>query len=143
MIDFPQMVSIEHENAEMYEFAHLRRGLIEFEFPISTSPPHLTPPRRACVRVLPCRYFDRDVTCIRRFFSKRFSFEGQSWPKFSDVKREDVLDVSTAASGYLHQLDIEQAKVQAVSVWSVWSVWCVWSGVEWTVWCGVEWSRVK
>ena len=61
-------------------------------------------------------------------------------------KRElllDVLDVSTAASGYLHQLDIEQAKVQAVSVWSVWSVWCVWSGVEWSVWSGVEWSRVK
>ena len=47
LIDFPQMVSISHENAEFY--------------------------------------FDRDVECIRDFFRRRFNFESETFPKFSDV----------------------------------------------------------
>jgi RIO kinase 2 len=47
LIDFPQMVSISHENADFY--------------------------------------FDRDVTCIRDFFRRRFNFESVTYPKFCDV----------------------------------------------------------
>jgi RIO kinase 2 len=48
LIDFPQMVSISHENAEFY--------------------------------------FDRDVQCIRDFFKRRFNFDSELYPKFSDIK---------------------------------------------------------
>lgn len=48
LIDFPQMVSTSHVNAEFY--------------------------------------FDRDVQCIREFFKRRFSFESELYPKFSDIK---------------------------------------------------------
>jgi RIO kinase 2 len=47
LIDFPQMVSISHENAEFY--------------------------------------FNRDVECIRDFFRRRFNFESEIYPKFTDV----------------------------------------------------------
>ncbi|KAL6041133.1 Serine kinase [Balamuthia mandrillaris] len=62
LIDFPQMVSADHYNAEMY--------------------------------------FDRDVQCIRTFFLKRFGFDGQSWPRFSEVVQKHHLDVEVEASGY-------------------------------------------
>ncbi|XP_036888124.1 serine/threonine-protein kinase RIO2 [Sturnira hondurensis] len=62
MIDFPQMVSTSHPNAEWY--------------------------------------FDRDVKCIRDFFMKRFSYESELYPTFSDIRREDSLDVEVSASGY-------------------------------------------
>ncbi len=48
LIDFPQMVSISHPNAEFY--------------------------------------FDRDVQCIKDFFRRRFNFESETYPKFSDIK---------------------------------------------------------
>ncbi|KAK6906275.1 hypothetical protein I203_100260 [Kwoniella mangroviensis CBS 8507] len=47
VIDFPQMVSTRHENAEYF--------------------------------------FNRDVNCIRRFFRRRFRYEGLSWPTWKDV----------------------------------------------------------
>ena len=47
IIDFPQMVSTSHVNAEMY--------------------------------------FDRDVTCIRDFFKRRFGYESELYPTFDDV----------------------------------------------------------
>ncbi|CAK9783322.1 RIO1-domain-containing protein [Cutaneotrichosporon oleaginosum] len=50
VIDFPQMVSTHHENAEYF--------------------------------------FNRDVNCIRRFFRKRFRFEGTTWPVWADVVAE-------------------------------------------------------
>ena len=31
------------------------------------------------------RYFDRDVGCIREFFKRRFNYESELFPKFSDV----------------------------------------------------------
>lgn len=51
VIDFPQMVSTRHENAEYF--------------------------------------FTRDVNCIRKFFRKRFRFEGESWPVWADVLEEE------------------------------------------------------
>jgi RIO kinase 2 len=48
LIDFPQMISTSHTNAEFY--------------------------------------FDRDVKCIRDFFKRRFDFESETYPKFSDIE---------------------------------------------------------
>ncbi|GFX49390.1 hypothetical protein TNCV_3665021 [Trichonephila clavipes] len=62
LIDFPQMVSTSHPNAEWY--------------------------------------FDRDVSCIREFFKKRFSYESELYPTFQEISREDTLDLTTSASGY-------------------------------------------
>ncbi|VVC92062.1 unnamed protein product [Leptidea sinapis] len=62
IIDFPQMVSTMHPNAELY--------------------------------------FDRDVRCVREFFKKRFAFESDLYPKFSDLERDDQLDAEVACSGY-------------------------------------------
>ncbi|KAH9525394.1 Serine/threonine-protein kinase RIO2 [Bulinus truncatus] len=66
MIDFPQMISISHLNAELY--------------------------------------FDRDVQCIRTFFAKRFNYESELYPTFSDIKRIGTLDVEIAASGFTKDL---------------------------------------
>ncbi|GJX96745.1 serine/threonine-protein kinase RIO2 [Tanacetum coccineum] len=87
IIDFPQMVSVSHRNAEMY--------------------------------------FDRDVECIIKFFSKRFnlSFEGGAddsdsdaesdavKPRFSSIKKASgFLDKELSASGFSRkeQDDIEK-----------------------------------
>lgn len=63
IIDFPQMVSTLHPNAE--------------------------------------EYFSRDVDCVRIFFKKRFHYDSDIYPKFSDVKRdEEALDRLAEASGF-------------------------------------------
>ncbi|GJN90148.1 hypothetical protein Rhopal_003147-T1 [Rhodotorula paludigena] len=66
LIDFPQMVSTDHPDAEYY--------------------------------------FNRDVECIRTFFSRRFKYESSVYPKFTTVVRDGVrefdLDVEVAASGF-------------------------------------------
>lgn len=62
IIDFPQMVSISHMNAQWY--------------------------------------FDRDVQCVRTFFMRRFNYESELYPKFTDVKRLHNLDVDVAVSGF-------------------------------------------
>ncbi|KAK7496861.1 hypothetical protein BaRGS_00011841 [Batillaria attramentaria] len=66
LIDFPQMVSISHVNAQMY--------------------------------------FDRDVQCIRDFFTKRFSYESELSPSFRDIKRVGDLDREVAASGFTKKM---------------------------------------
>lgn len=66
MIDFPQMISTSHENAEWY--------------------------------------FDRDVNCIRDFFARRFHYESEFYPKFSDLRRSSDLDIEVAASGFTKDL---------------------------------------
>ncbi|KAF2747910.1 RIO1-domain-containing protein [Sporormia fimetaria CBS 119925] len=74
IIDFPQMVSIDHANAEYY--------------------------------------FDRDVACIKRFFSRRFGFTSdEPGPFFKDsiktlTKR---LDVEVEASGFSRKMAKELA----------------------------------
>jgi len=50
LIDFPQMVSTSHPNAE--------------------------------------ELFDRDVQCVRTFFSKRFGYEESEYPRFCDVMKD-------------------------------------------------------
>nr|CAG4649248.1 EOG090X04DJ [Scapholeberis mucronata]SVE93552.1 EOG090X04DJ [Scapholeberis mucronata] len=67
LIDFPQMISTSHSEAE--------------------------------------QYFDRDVKCLRDFFKRRFNFEGESYPVFSDVVREANIDVEVAASGFVKELE--------------------------------------
>ncbi|XP_064412775.1 serine/threonine-protein kinase RIO2 [Latimeria chalumnae] len=66
MIDFPQMVSTSHPNAEWY--------------------------------------FDRDVKCVRDFFKKRFSYESELYPTFTDIRKESSLDVEITASGYTKEM---------------------------------------
>jgi RIO kinase 2 len=66
LIDFPQMVSTSHADAEMY--------------------------------------FDRDVKCVREFFKKRFGYESELFPTFSDVEREDSLDVEVSMSGFTKEM---------------------------------------
>lgn len=79
IIDFPQMVSMEHVNAEMY--------------------------------------FDRDVNCIKRFFSRRFGFTSDApGPFFKDAKKTvgmdaTRLDATVEASGFTKRMlkDLEAA----------------------------------
>lgn len=86
LIDFPQMVSMDHTNAEMY--------------------------------------FDRDVSCIKRFFQRRFHFTPtESGPTFADAKkligRDGVerLDISVEASGFSRKMAKElEAYMKSVGV---------------------------
>ena len=80
LIDFPQMVSMDHANAEMY--------------------------------------FDRDVECIKRFFSRRFHFvPSQPGPFFTDARKTvgkdgaRRLDAALEASGFTKKMakDLEAA----------------------------------
>lgn len=80
VIDFPQMVSMEHQNAEMY--------------------------------------FDRDVECIKRFFSRRFHFTSTTpGPFYKDIKKKlkksqvTRLDATVEASGFTKKMlkDLEAA----------------------------------
>ncbi|XP_033226378.1 serine/threonine-protein kinase RIO2 isoform X2 [Belonocnema kinseyi] len=50
-------------------------------------------------------YFDRDVTCIRDFFKRRFGYESEMFPTFEDLKREDCMDVEIKASGLTRQME--------------------------------------
>jgi len=67
IIDFPQMVSTAHPDAQMF--------------------------------------FDRDVTCVRDFFRRRFNYESELAPEFTDIQRVDVLDAEVAASGMTKQME--------------------------------------
>jgi len=69
LIDFPQMVSTSHQNAEMY--------------------------------------FNRDVDCIRVYFSRRYGFESSAYPKFKDCVKEHNLDRQVEASGFTKQQQAE------------------------------------
>ncbi|KAF7507796.1 hypothetical protein GJ744_010097 [Endocarpon pusillum] len=87
LIDFPQMVSIDHPNADFY--------------------------------------FDRDVSCIKRFFERRFHFRSdEPGPHFAEAKAQlrvggDVkrLDVEVEASGFSRKMARElEAYMQDVGV---------------------------
>ncbi|XP_060072112.1 serine/threonine-protein kinase RIO2-like [Ylistrum balloti] len=49
-------------------------------------------------------YFNRDVRCIREFFARRFHYESELYPKFSDLRRDDNLDVEVSASGFTKEM---------------------------------------
>lgn len=82
IIDFPQMLSITHPNAEFY--------------------------------------FDRDVACIKRFFSRRFNFESdEPGPFFAAAikgsDKERRLDVEVEATGFSRKMAKELEKyIEAV-----------------------------
>lgn len=73
IIDFPQMVSIDHPNADFY--------------------------------------FDRDISCIKRFFERRFHFvSDESGPHFADAKAQlqansaKRIDIEVEASGFSRKM---------------------------------------
>lgn len=79
LIDFPQMVSIDHVNAEFY--------------------------------------FDRDVSCVKRFFERRFHFVSEEpGPFFTDARKQAKrngykrLDVDVEASGFSRKMAKELEK---------------------------------
>uniref|UniRef100_A0A2A4K6K0 Serine/threonine-protein kinase RIO2 n=2 Tax=Heliothis virescens TaxID=7102 RepID=A0A2A4K6K0_HELVI len=78
IIDFPQMVSTSHPNAELY--------------------------------------FDRDVRCVREFFKKRFGYESDLYPKFSDLERDDELDTEIACSGYKRTKDVDNELLEQMGI---------------------------
>lgn len=49
-------------------------------------------------------YFNRDVRCIREFFARRFHYESELYPTFSDIRRDDNLDVEVSASGFTKEM---------------------------------------
>ncbi|KAL6042583.1 hypothetical protein STEG23_023906 [Scotinomys teguina] len=75
-IDFPQMVSTSHPNAEWY--------------------------------------FDRDVKCIKELFMKRSGYESELYPTFSDIRREDSLDIEVSASGYTKEMQADDELLHPV-----------------------------
>ncbi|XP_075979290.1 RIO kinase 2 [Anticarsia gemmatalis] len=78
IIDFPQMVSTSHPNAELY--------------------------------------FDRDVRCIRDFFKRRFGYESETYPNFSDLERDDELDTEIACSGYKRTKDLDNDLLEEMGI---------------------------
>nr|CAG4650893.1 EOG090X04DJ [Simocephalus serrulatus]SVE94173.1 EOG090X04DJ [Simocephalus serrulatus] len=60
-------------------------------------------------------YFDRDVKCLKDFFKRRFNFEGEAYPAFTDVVREANIDVEVAASGFVKELveEYEDCELQS------------------------------
>merc|ERR1719219_759125 len=50
-------------------------------------------------------YFDRDVTCIRDFFRRRFNYESELAPTFDDIDRVDAVDAEVSASGVTKQME--------------------------------------
>ncbi|XP_034662748.1 serine/threonine-protein kinase RIO2 [Drosophila subobscura] len=74
LIDFPQMMSTAHENAEFF--------------------------------------FDRDVNCVREMFRRKFAYESEDYPKFSDLVRDDDLDAEVHCTGYGFTKEMEQDLLQ-------------------------------
>lgn len=99
LIDFPQMVSIEHPNADYF--------------------------------------FERDVDCVRRFFRKRFRFESEEYPTYSQVmeamrdEKVDRLDALTRASGFGKSSDADAILEMHLASMHVDESEAENSGVEW------------
>jgi len=67
--------------------------IIDFPQMVSTKHPHAK------------EFFDRDVTCIKDFFRRRFNYESELAPCFDDVTRVDALDAEVSASGVTKQME--------------------------------------
>ena len=54
-------------------------------------------------------FFNRDVNCVRKFFRKRFRYEGMSWPTWRDVlAQEDEDEAESSSTGEKRvRLDLE------------------------------------
>lgn len=75
LIDFPQMMSTSHPDAE--------------------------------------HFFDRDVHCVRELFRRKYNYESDDYPRFSDLEREDDLDAEVHCSGYGFTKEMEDDLLQA------------------------------
>lgn len=51
-----------------------------------------------------CRYFDRDVQCIKNYFRKKFGYESEQFPSFDDITKDDGIDVEVEASGFTREM---------------------------------------
>ena len=67
--------------------------VIDFPQMVSTGHPHAKD------------LFDRDVTCLKDFFRRRFNYESELAPSFEDIKRIDALDAEISASGITKQME--------------------------------------
>lgn len=77
MIDFPQMVSTSHPNAEWLVLISTLGTKVQGLF---------TYLKVMWGNILFYRYFDRDVKCIKDFFAKRFNYESELFPTFKDIR---------------------------------------------------------
>ena len=81
VIDFPQMISTNHINAEYY--------------------------------------FDRDVTCVRNFFKRRYGFVAEEWPSLTDDigrgKGGKTLDEDLKASGWTEQYSTDFGRLMDIA----------------------------
>ncbi|XP_055379204.1 uncharacterized protein LOC129610616 [Condylostylus longicornis] len=77
LIDFPQMMSVSHPNAEFY--------------------------------------FNRDVNCVRELFRRKFNYESEDYPKFSDLQRDDDLDAEVRCTGLTKEMAKDLLKEYGVA----------------------------
>lgn len=50
-------------------------------------------------------YFERDVNGVRDLFKKKFGFEGDDYPRFEDLQRDDDLDIEVSCSGFTKEME--------------------------------------
>lgn len=50
------------------------------------------------------RYFDRDVQCIRNYFRKKFDYESERFPSFTNITKEEGVDLEVEASGFTREM---------------------------------------
>ncbi|KAI5643936.1 RIO1 family domain-containing protein [Phthorimaea operculella] len=130
LIDFPQMVSTEHPNAELRDLCmHLivrlgNCGVIHGDFkefnimidndgkPVLIDFPQMVSTEHPNAEL----YFDRDVKCVREFFKKRFGYESTEAPTFDMLERDDELDKEVACSGYKRTKDVEDELLNEMGV---------------------------
>ena len=62
-----------------------------------------------------CRYFDRDVQCIRNYFRKKFNYESERFPSFMNIVKEEGVDLAVEASGFTRQM--QSTFDEALSEW--------------------------
>ena len=55
-------------------------------------------------------FFNRDVTCLRDFFRRRFNYESELAPQFSDITRVDAVDAEISASGITKKMEQDLLK---------------------------------
>ena len=56
----------------------------------------------------PHSFFERDVNCVREMFRRKFGYESEDYPKFSDLVREDDLDAEVHCTGYGFTKEMEK-----------------------------------
>lgn len=47
------------------------------------------------------------MNCVRELFRRKYGYESEDYPKFSDLKREDDLDAEVRCTGYSFTKEME------------------------------------